>query len=305
MEALQSRADAQAVRMHAGVAAERLVVEGDGRVVGMQVKVGDIRTNIRARRGVVLACGGFIGNRPMLEQYAPRLLDCSVPPESAGDLGAGINMGISVGAAALRMHEAYAVPPIHLPENVIPAILVDASGQRFVSEESYPGVVGHDIVYCQGGRAWLITDQRSAFQPAQSHFQAVARANAIGDLADQLQFPRGSLQQTVAYYNRSAQNKVDPLYHKSERYLRPLQGPPYVAWDISVKTASFPAYTFGGLHTRPTGEVVNSFGEEIPGLFAAGRNTAGLPTAPYIASGLSLGDCTFFGRLAGISAAKG
>ena len=214
-------------------------------------------------------------------------------------------MGIAVGAAALRMHEGFAVPPIPLAKNVIPGILVDVSGRRFISEESYPGVLGHDIVCCQGGRAWLITDQRSTFQPKQSHFNAVARANTIGDLADQLKFPRGSLQQTVAYYNRSAQNKIDPLFHKSESYLRPLQGPPYVAWDISVEGASFPAYTFGGLHTRPTGEVVNSFGEEIPGLFAAGRNTAGLPAAPYIASGLSLGDCTFFGRLAGISAAKG
>ena len=51
------------------------------------------------------------------------------------------------------------------------------------------------------------------------------------------------------------------------------------------------------------GQVLNSFGEAIPGLFAAGRTTAGLPTAPYIASGLSVGDCTFFGRRAGRTAA--
>jgi 3-oxo-5alpha-steroid 4-dehydrogenase len=49
---------------------------------------------------------------------------------------------------------------------------------------------------------------------------------------------------------------------------------------------------------------LNSFGEEIAGLFAAGRTTAGLPIAPYLASGLSVGDCTFFGRRAGSAAAQ-
>ena len=85
--------------------------------------------------------------------------------------------------------------------------------------------------------------------------------------------------------------------------MRPLQGPPYKAWDLSVEKAFFPAHTFGGLRTTVDGQVLSSFGEVIPGLYAAGRNTAGLPTAPYIASGLSVGDATFFGRRAGRAAA--
>jgi 3-oxo-5alpha-steroid 4-dehydrogenase len=72
---------------------------------------------------------------------------------------------------------------------------------------------------------------------------------------------------------------------------------------LSVASAFFPAHTFGGLRTTINGQVLDSFGEEIPGLYAAGRTTAGLPTAPYIASGLSVGDCTFFGRRAGRTAA--
>jgi 3-oxo-5alpha-steroid 4-dehydrogenase len=107
----------------------------------------------------------------------------------------------------------------------------------------------------------------------------------------------------VAYYNRHADNREDPLFHKSPDYVRPLSGPPYVAYDLSVDQAFTPVHTFGGLHTSVDGQVLNSFGEAIPGLFAAGRTTAGLPTAPYIASGLSVGDCTFFGRRAGRAAA--
>jgi 3-oxo-5alpha-steroid 4-dehydrogenase len=299
METLFSRAKAASVRMLASTAAERLVVESDGVVAGLVASADGQRKHIRARRGVVLACGGFIHNRDMLRQYAPQLYDCSVPWGNVGDRGDGINMGIAVGAAALRMHAGFAVARLYPPDNVLSGIVVNSTGQRFISEESYHGVLGDSIAYHQGGKAWLITDQRSAYPSKQDNFLAVAEGNTIGDVADQLSFPRGALQNTVAYYNRNAGNGVDPLFHKSASYLRPLQGPPYKAWDISVDQAFFAAHTLGGLHTRLSGQVVNSFGQDIPGLFAAGRNSAGLPTAPYIASGLSVGDCTFFGREAG------
>jgi 3-oxo-5alpha-steroid 4-dehydrogenase len=239
----------------------------------------------------------------MLRRYAPELYDCSVPWGNAGDQGDGINMGIAVGAEALRMHHGFAIAPVYPPENVLSGIVVNSAGQRFISEESYHGVLGDAIAYHQQGRAWLITDQRSAFPGPQDNFLAVARGNSIGDIAGQLQLPRGALQHNVAYYNRHAANGNDPLFHKSRDYLRPLQGPPYTAWDLSVDQAFFPAHTFGGLHTSVDGRVRNSFGEEIPGLYAAGRTSAGLPAAPYIASGLSVGDCTFFGRSAGRDAA--
>jgi 3-oxo-5alpha-steroid 4-dehydrogenase len=103
----------------------------------------------------------------------------------------------------------------------------------------------------------------------------------------------------VAYYNRYASKGEDPMFGKSRDYLRPLQGPPYKAWDISVDRAFFPAHTLGGLATTVDGAVLSSSGEPIPGLYAVGRTAAGIATAPYLASGLSVGDATFFGRRAG------
>jgi 3-oxo-5alpha-steroid 4-dehydrogenase len=304
MEALLPKADAMGVQLLAAISAERLVVENDGRIAGALVTIGGKQRAIRAKRGVVLACGGFIHNREMLKQYAPELFDCSVPWGNAAEQGDGINMGIAAGAVALRMHQGFAIAPIYPPENVLSGIVVNASGQRFISEESYHGVLGDAIAYHQRGQAWLITDQDSDFGFRQDNFLPVAEALTIGDIAAQLQFPRGALQNTVAYYNRYAANGDDPMFQKSASYLRPLQGPPYKAWDLSVSQAFFPAHTFGGLHTTVDGEVLSSFGEQIPGLYAAGRNTAGIPTAPYIASGLSVGDCTFFGRRAGAAAAR-
>lgn len=304
MEALLARLRESGAALRAGLAGQRLVVERDGRVSGMVVRGERGPLNIRARRAVVLACGGFIHNRDMLRLYAPELYDCSVPWGNAGDLGQGINMGIAAGAAAPRMHQGFAIAPMYPPEQVLSGIVVNAAGQRFISEESYHGVLGDAIAFHQGGRAWLITDRDSSYTGHQDNFPLVAESNTLGDLAGEAGFPQGALQHTVAYYNRFASAGRDPLFHKSADYLRPLQGPPYRAWDLSVDRAFFPAHTFGGLHTDVDGRVISSFGEAIPGLFAAGRTVAGLPTAPYIASGLSVGDCSFFGRRAGARAAR-
>jgi 3-oxo-5alpha-steroid 4-dehydrogenase len=76
-----------------------------------------------------------------------------------------------------------------------------------------------------------------------------------------------------------------------------------VVLDLTLEKYPFwSAFTLGGLHTRPTGEVLDADGEVVPGLYAAGRNASGLPAHGYN-SGLSLADATFSGRLAGVAAA--
>ena len=61
---------------------------------------------------------------------------------------------------------------------------------------------------------------------------------------------------------------------------------------------------FGALGVRKlSAEVLDVSGEPIPGLFAAGRGTAGLAACGY-ASGISLGDGSFYGRRAGRAAAN-
>ena len=303
MAALLGRAGAASIEMQSRSAVTELVTASDGRVIGVRADMAGETKHIRAKRGVVLAAGGFIHNRDMLARYAPELAQCSVPWGNAGDLGAGILLGLAAGGDVLRMDHGFAIAPIYPPENVLSGIVVNHQAQRFVAEDSYHGVLGHHIAYQQQGKAWLITDADSSYALAQDNFPEVASANSIGALATAVGFPAGALQHTLAYYNRFAARGRDPQFQKSPVYLRPLQGPPYKAWALSVDEAFFPAHTFGGLHTDINGRVLTPYGEPVPGLFAAGRTTAGLPLAPYIASGLSLGDCTYFGRQAGLAAA--
>jgi 3-oxo-5alpha-steroid 4-dehydrogenase len=79
-----------------------------------------------------------------------------------------------------------------------------------------------------------------------------------------------------------------------------------VALDITPGRGTFlPYFTLGGLDTLPTGEVVDPQREVIPGLYAAGRTACGVVRrAEGYSSGMSVGDASFSGRLAGKQAAN-
>jgi 3-oxo-5alpha-steroid 4-dehydrogenase len=115
--------------------------------------------------------------------------------------------------------------------------------------------------------------------------------------------PAGSLEATISVYNRHAEAGEDPLFHKGSSWVRPLV-PPLGAVDLRIGPAPYAPFTLGGLETTVEGAVLDVSGAAIPGLFAAGRTTAGVCSFGY-ASGLSIGDSTMFGRFAGASAARG
>ena len=119
------------------------------------------------------------------------------------------------------------------------------------------------------------------------------------------QLPReGSLQHTIAVYNEDVANGDDTLCHKAPQWLQALE-PPLVALDITPGRGVFvPMFTLGGLDTLPGGEVLTPQREVIPGLYAAGRTACGVVrTAAGYSSGMSVGDATFSGRMAGRQAA--
>ena len=124
------------------------------------------------------------------------------------------------------------------------------------------------------------------------------------EVEHELELPSGALTATVELYNRHAEAGQDPQFHKAAKWLKPLVEPPFVALDLCVNYAAYTCFTLGGLHTRPSGEVLNAQGLPVSGLYAAGRTACGLPRwGEGYSSGLSLADATYFGREAGRAAA--
>jgi 3-oxo-5alpha-steroid 4-dehydrogenase len=258
---------------------------------------------LKARRGVVLAAGGFVMNDAMLRKHAPALLRCNYKTGSAGDDGSGILMGLGAGAEAINMSEGLVLNAYYPPGAHAKGVLVNALGQRFVNEDAYIGRATDAMLYKADGRAWLIVDQEIYGRTQVPHRRAAVE-ESFPDLERSLGMPEGELVHTLEVYNRHAARGEDPLFRKAPEYLRPLAAPPYAALDCTTEGSIYGALTLGGLATLPTGEVLDAAGQPIPGLYAAGRTAAGLcREGRTYASGMSIADATYFGRLAGSRAA--
>ncbi|MBK7949246.1 MAG: FAD-dependent oxidoreductase [Deltaproteobacteria bacterium] len=286
------------------VRVETLIRDDEGRVVGVVAKIEGQEVAIRANRGVILTTGGFIMNRAMVEHYAPDLAKCRYPIGSEGCDGSGIRMGMGVGGAAVNMHEGLMTTAFFPPTSHIKGVLVSAQGQRFINEDCYHGRVTDAIMQKADGRAYLIVDD-TLYGQAIVRYELAGVEETIEELEKTVGLPEGQLVHTIASYNKYAEQGEDPVFHKAKKYLTPLVHPPFAALDLSVDKSIWATFTLGGLDTKATGEVLTVDGQVVPGLYAAGRASAGLTrSGRYYASGMSIGGGSYFGRLAGKTAAK-
>jgi succinate dehydrogenase/fumarate reductase flavoprotein subunit len=279
-----------------------LVVAPDGTVAGVIARIDGAERAVRARRGVILTTGGFINNDTMLRQHAPLLMRCQFRVGADGDDGSGIRMGIGAGGAAVNLGMGSVSLPLIPPKKLQKGILVDGHGQRFINEDAYYGRLGEYALFRHDGRAFLVLDNET-FERPQVPREIAAVGETVAEIEEELGLPDGSLQATVALYNRHAERGEDPVFRKAAEWVTPLVHPPYAALDCTVDSSLYAAFTLGGLHTTPEGEVLTADDDVIPGLYAAGRASAGI-AAPGYSSGISIGDGTFFGRRAGRRAAR-
>lgn len=283
--------------------ARRLIQDDSGRVIGLVATLDGETLFVRARRSVILCAGGFIMNDEMLGKHAPALLRCNYKAGSAGDDGSGILIGMGAGADAINMSEGLVLNAYYPPGAHAKGIIVNAQGQRFTNEDAYIGRSSDAMLRKADGKAWLIVDNE-IYGKTQVPHRITAVEGDFADLERSLAMPEGELVHTIHFYNRHAARGEDPLFHKAETYLRPLSTPPYAALDCTTEGSIYGALTLGGLATTARGEVLDAQNRVIEGLFAAGRNAAGLcREGRTYASGLSIADATFFGRVAGRCAA--
>ena len=302
MQTLSAAALDAGARTSFDTRADALVVDDDNRVVGLVANRYGEPVAIRARTGVVLAAGGFINDPAMVEQYAPAVHATELRLGTEGDDGRAIRMAQAVGARVKRMDAIECALPFNAPRSLVSGIIVNRLGQRFVNEDTYMGRVGQTALVHQAGEAYLIVDEEH-YAPNWLGIPAAWVCETVEELEGEIGLPSGSLRTTLDYFNEHAARGADPLFHKRPPALTPLT-PPLAAFDLRASKFIYAPFTLGGLHTRVDGAVLDLDGEPIPGLYAAGRTTSGVAAQGY-ASGLSLGDSTFFGRLAGRSAAGG
>ncbi len=300
---LEARARDLGTEFHCDARAVALITDG-ARVCGAVVRIDNTNRFVRATKGVVLATGGFVFNDAMRRKYCPDSFRVNSPIGDKDD-GIGIELGVSVGGDAIHMDQFFTTCPWTMPESHAYGVFVNRAGQRFINEDCYHGRVSRCAVDQDGGKVYLLLDMAHFVQPLDLAGITIAgTGNTWEEVEAELDMAPGTLSATMAVYNTHARAGRDPLFDKQVPILTPLDQAPFVALELNFATSYFSFFTLGGLRTSTDGEVLDRQGQPIAGLYAAGRCTSGLPAWGHgYSSGMSLADCTFFGRQAGKAAA--
>ncbi|WP_067180629.1 FAD-dependent oxidoreductase [Microtetraspora niveoalba] len=302
-----------------GTRLRALVVE-DGRVAGVEAETADGPVRIRARRGVLLAAGGFEGNGAMRAEHGvPGSAAWSMAPAGA-NTGDPILAAVAAGAAVDLMDQAWWCPGVEDEKGggcftlgFRGGLVVDSTGRRFANESLPYDRMGREMAAApERVPAYVVFDSRhGGALPAISipslPSSAWVRADTLGELAEKLGLPADALTAAVERFNGFARDGVDADFHRGEDpydlffadrsgnagpnpCLVPVDRPPYHAARLVLSDLG----TKGGLRTDTEGRVLDGGSRPIAGLYAAGNSSASFAGRVYPGPGVPIGSAMVF-----------
>ena len=308
--------------------ARKLVTDESGAVVGVVAEQEGRSLRVGARRGVVLACGGFEWNPEFVRAHIGYDVQPLSPPDNVGD---GLSMAAEVGAKLANLDSYWGTPVMFDPEitrdgAMVPqfewgrgapaSIVINRKGVRFANEalpyNDFPKAFGiydpEAVEFPNAGPGFLIFDRSVrdsqrilSMLPGQPDPDWVVKADTIAALADRIGVDGAVLEATVAKYNDHARRGEDPDFHRHQLGLMapglmaPIQEPPYYAVEIHPGTLG----TNGGPQIDRDGRVRRFGGGVIDGLYAAGNTAANAFGWAYPSGGGTIGNGMVFGFRAG------
>lgn len=289
----------------------------NGRVTGVKGTTADGSTfTFLAKKGVILATGGFSANVKMREEYNTHwaTLDESIPtsngPQATGD---GIVMAESIGANLVGMEWIQMLPTT--VKSFTPAIdstiLVNKEGKRFVKEDGRRDEISKATLEQPETKYWRIVDAHVTEDMLNGvaytgevidemvDNQGVYKADSLAELAEMIGIPAAELQKTVDEFNGYVESngKGDPTGRTL--FDQKIDKAPYYALVGLTKVH----HTMGGVEINTETQVLDKDGNVIEGLFAAGEVTGGIHGSNRL-GGNAISDAIIFGRLAGINVMK-
>ena len=309
-----------------------LLYDGN-RVEGVRVREDGTLREVRAH-AVVLACGGFEANPEWRTRYLGPGWDLAKVRGSRFNTGDGIRMALEIGASPCgNWSGCHAVQwERNAPEfgdlavgdqfqkHSYPfGILVNAAGKRFVDE----GADFRNYTYAKYGRAVLEQPGQFAWQVFDQKVKHLLRdeyrirqmtkvaANTLDDLAQKLDGVNlAEFLKTVTEWNAAVRTAIpfnpnvkdgrctQGLALNKSNWANTIDTPPFEGYAVTCGIT----FTFGGLRINTGGEVLNTDGRSIRGLYAAGELVGGLFYFNY-PGGTGLMSGAVFGKIAGASAA--
>lgn len=285
-----------------------------GCVTGVQVQVGESIRMLRARRGILLATGGYDWNPKLATAFEGHAdIHSAAPPAITGDhLALALPAGAAVTQTPKPIRLGY--PVTHATDEGRPlwrilgsmafphAILVNRAGKRFADESFYPSI-GHAVKVIDGLRqqftnwpCWAIfdTDFRTRYTFGSTSPKAefppewnVIKAGTIDALATEAGIDPDGLRLEVDRFNHFCADGVDRDFSRGSRpWSRKWYGDTQTAGNPNLGPISHPPfYAFRpglvgtgiptfGLLSDRHGRVLGHGGKPIAGLYAAGNSVA-------------------------------
>lgn len=316
---LNARAEAVGVVIHKNTPATELVMT-DGRVSGVKAEYDGKEVMYTANQGVILATGGFGSNLEMRKANNPDMDEKILSTNSVGSTGDGIVMAQALGAQTVDMQYIQTYPTCDPETGTLlyvgdvrlegRAILVNLEGKRFVEELERRDVISKAVTEQTGGVSYMFWDEASmqASGVAAAHQQEydnlisrgiLVKADTMEEACAHFGIDVDELRATVERYNQYAKDGKDLEFNKRGTLTAFTDGPYYI---MMTKPAIH--HTMGGLKINTNAQVIDTEGNVIPGLFAAGEVTGDIHGTNRLGSD-AIADITVFGRTAGHNAAAG
>ncbi len=310
-----------------------LLFDANGRVSGVQAKNKGKRFDIKAK-AVVLACGGFESNAEWRTRYLGPNWDLAKVRGTRFNTGLGLKMALEAGALPYGhwsgahacewdmnapMFGDLAVGDNFQKHSYPLGIMVNARGERFLDE----GADFRNFTYAKYGAVILAQPGMFAWQIFDSKVVSMLRdeyrikqmtkvkADTLEELVTKLEGvdAEACLRELKAY---NAAVRTDIPFNPTIKDGRGTEGLKVnkTNWASVLDTGPFEAYavtcgitfSFGGIKIDNRGQIEDTAGLPIPGLYAAGEMVGGLFYHNY-PGGSGLVSGAVFGKIAGTSAA--
>ena len=284
------------------------IITKNGAAAGVVASGKDGETVTVTGKAVILATGGFGANLEMVAELKPEL-EGFMTTNAAGLQGQGIVMAQAIGAATVDMNQIQIHPTVEFNTASLiteglrgdGAILVNAEGKRFIDEVGTRDVVSAAEIAQTGSYSWLIVDSYMLSKSTVIAGYITKKLTFSGETYEELAAAIGvdgaALTETMNTWNACVEAKNDPEFNRTS-FAQPLNTAPYYA----IKVTAGIHHTMGGLQINTNTEVLNTQGNVIPGLYAAGEVTGGVHGANRL-GGNAVADFVVFGRIAGAEAA--
>jgi fumarate reductase flavoprotein subunit len=327
------------VRLLTGCSVKKILTSEKGEVTGILAETKGQELKVAAK-SVIIATGGYGGNKTLLKKYFPAYHDnmCYAGfPHVTGD---GLLMAIEIGAATeglgtLMLHPHCYPGPVHINAVAVQPLLawVNKDGERFTDEtitfhytecgnvinrqpdkivyaifdEKIKNRIMEEGILTLGLRetgVWAgakLTNLGKELQ-LEAEKEGVKISDSWDGIAKWMGVAPHVLETTIEEYNLFSDRGYDAVFAKDRRYLQALRTPPYYAIRCYLSFLT----TLGGIKINQHMEVLDNQDNPIPGLYAGGDTTGGWESDTYCMSlaGSAFGFAINSGRIAGENAAK-